>query len=493
MRVGRRTKIVLNAEGVDRRETGYYSTPVFVANFLASKLLTYRPGARSVLDPCVGKGELAAPFAQAGLQVVGVDITNRDPKHCSRLICADFLELSADAIEGGLFAEKYLPSSDIIVANPPYNCHETDYIRLNKQKLITTFGKSTALNMYSLFIRAIIDFAQDGCLIGLIVHDSFLTAVGHKDLRNYVLSECTIKNLHLCPTSLFLDQGADVRTCLIILEKVHSKPDAIVEVSNRVSSIREFKETIRDEKFERLRLSEIILSGEVDNREIVVGLSPSLAALFSGSRLSDFAPCITGVSTGNDSKYISLVKRPGFSVPFYKNPASRRFYAEPDGYIIDDFDREARLVPSFMVRNRDLLLRGGLSCSSMGVAFGATVRPPNTLCGVNPNVIVADTDKWWLLAYLNSRLCLYLLRGVLIRSNMVTAGYASRIPVPRFDACTKEALGDFGERAYHRALGGQKSDDQKSKIDNLIESKLAFQESVIEQLRAFSANPTRLT
>lgn len=138
-------------------------------------------------------------------------------------------------------------------------------------------------------------------------------------------------------------------------------------------------------------------------------------------------------------------------------------------------------------------MKGGLSCSSMGVAFGATVRPPDTLCGVNPNVIVGEDDKWWLLAYLNSRLCLYLLRGVLIRSNMVTAGYASRIPTPQFGARIKTQIGDLAREAHRNALIGEDTAQQKAQIDLLVEESLGLEPDVVGLLRTFAADPIRLT
>lgn len=491
--MGRKNKVVIGSDGLDRREEGYYSTPSFVAEFLARELLAYKPNTRLVLDPCVGKGELAAPFAREGLNVIGIDITDRKPQHCSEFIVADFLEMAAVSIKNDLFAQSNVPSADIIVANPPYNCHETKYIKDNKQQLVASFGKSTALNMYSLFIRAIIECAKEGAIIGLVVHDSFLTAVGHKDLRDFILKNCAIRNIHLCPTSLFLKQGADVRTCLLIVEKMRPKDDSYVEVSNRTTTVLKFESVLRLREFERRHLSEIKLDGQVDNNEIVIGLPRALANLFSGQRLFQVAPCITGVSTGNDAKYLRPIKQAGFSIPFYKNPASRKYYAEPDGYITDEFDKESRLVSNFMVRNRNLLLKGGLSCSSMGVAFGATIRPPNTLCGVNPNIIVEEADKWWLLAYLNSRLCLYLLRGVLLRSNMVTAGYASRIPVPEFGDRIKSELSRIAQIAYNNELNKNNSIDEQVLINKIVEDTLMLGASVVEQLQAFSADPTRLT
>lgn len=129
----------------------------------------------------------------------------------------------------------------------------------------------------------------------------------------------------------------------------------------------------------------------------------------------------------------------------------------------------------------------------MGVAFSAVVRPSDTLCGVNPNVIVGEDDKWWLLAYLNSRLCLYLLRGTLIRSNMVTAGYASRIPAPPLDERIKRQIGGLAHEAYHNAMIGRVTNPQKAQTDLLVEENLDLDPNIVELLRAFAANPIRLT
>lgn len=489
--MGRQQKVIRGDDGGDRRELGYYSTPDFVVEFLASRLLSLRPLARSVMDPCVGKGEMIAPYAKAGLHVSGIDIVDRHPDGCSDLTIADFLELAAPK-NSTLFSRALLPKTDIIVANPPYNCHETDYIRINKPKLVAAFGKSTALNMYSLFLKAIVDVAEEDCLIGLVVHDSFLTAIGHTELRRYILSECNLLDLHLCPTTLFADQRADVRTCLMVLEKKQSTSFSRVRVSNRVASVQEFEANLASNDFDSRPLMELILSGKADNDEIVVGVPTPIYSLFNERRLSDIVPCVTGISTGNDSKYLSLHAKSGCSIPFYKNPASRKFYAAPDGYIVDNYLEVAETVPNFMVRNKDLLLRGGLSCSSMGVAFGATIRPEGTLCGVNPNLIVDDERKWWLLAYLNSRLCFYLLRGVIIRGNMVTAGYASRIPVPSFDHETISKLAFWGRESFNKALADKDCAPEKAMIDVIIEDKLGIDDSVRDFLGSFQAGAVKL-
>ncbi len=500
--MGRNTpKKVLTANDIDRRETGYYSTPDFVAEFFARRLLKLRPHAKFVLDPCIGQGEFTAPFKSQGCHVTGYDILDMQPSACDVFIQSDFLDVVINDDRTSLFHKGPAQKVDIIVANPPYNCHEVEYIRSQKERLIARFGKSSALNMYSLFIRAIIDFAADGCLIGLVTHDSFLTANGHKELRQYILDNCLVHNLHLCPTNLFLDQGADVRTCLLVLEKT-SRRTGRVQVSNRPASPIEFMHILKNETFEEQPLENLLLNDTRDNSEFIIGAPSEITGLFSEKRIGELAPCVTGISTGDDKKYLRPEKSDEFAVPFYKNPASRNFYSQPDGYLCTNYDEVSRNVSNFMVRNRELIFRGGISCSSMGVKFGAAIRPTNTACGVNPNIIIEDERRWWLLSFLNSRLCLYLTRGIIIRGNMITAGYAARIPVPPFNNHTLQKLSELGMTGYkvaasdpsHQNLNtGNTIKEIKSSIDAEIENNLSFTHDTVELLKKFEMDPIRLT
>ncbi len=489
--MGRRHKTIVSADDIDRRELGYYSTPEFVAQFFADRILELRPDARSVLDPCIGRGEFTAPFKARGCHVIGYDVVDMSPRGCDEFANADFLKVVMDYDSLSLFQHAQRPQIDVIIANPPYNCHEVGYIRTQKVSLIRRFGKAAALNMYALFIRAILDYAPDGCLIGLVTHDSFLTATGHQELRQYIVDNCVIYNLHLCPTNLFLDQGADVRTCLLVLEKTTKRTGAI-KVSNRPSSTREFRNVLRDKLFQSRDLNQILLTSPRDSSEFAVGVPQEIRCLFGERRLSDIAPCVTGISTGDDKKYIRQTPSEDFAVPFYKNPASRRFYAEPDGYLCTNFDEVGRKIPNFMIRNKGLIFRGGISCSSMGVKFGATIRPQNTACGVNPNVVVDDDQRWWLLSFLNSRLCLYVTKGIIIRGNMITSGYASRIPVPKFDDGTLDRLSDLGRDGFRAAKEGRPIGKIKASIDQAVEDFLHLSGGVKTYLQDFELDPTRL-
>ncbi len=108
---------------------------------------------------------------------------------------------------------------DYYIANPPYNCHEVNFIKDNKKRLREYFNEVGLHNMYSMFMAAVIDKAKNGAVIGFITNDSFFTAKNHKGLRNKILRECSIHEITMCPRGLFHNQGADVRTSILILRK----------------------------------------------------------------------------------------------------------------------------------------------------------------------------------------------------------------------------------------------------------------------------------
>lgn len=451
--VARKFKEVFTPHGTDRRDTGYYSTPQEVATYIFERLTTINPLGTKVVDTCVGMEELSSPFLDSHFDVAGIDITNHIGQKRSNFIKDDFISIYEAFKTPSLFNEKSLAfiNSDFWIANPPYNCHEVNYIQSNKPRLKKVFDDVGVHNMYSMFISAMIDMARDGAVIGLITLDSFLTSKAHKELRHKILDNCIIHDILLCPTDLFLNQGADVRTCILILQKGNKLKQPLVKLLNRPSNKEKFFEKIQNKEFLEIALPDILLNDKIDNHEFLIGVPDAIKTLFSCERIGQKFKCVTGISTGNDKKYISKEIKDGFSVPFYKNPGSKKFFCNPDGYLIDSFLEENKNVKNFMVRNIPLLFMPGITCSSMGVEFSACYLPSKVTYGVNPNIICDEDEIWWLLSYLNSNIVKYIVRGVLIRSNMVTSGYISRLPVPYFNMDEKDVLSSLGKKAYQLA------------------------------------------
>lgn len=441
--MGRGSKTIITSSGVDRRAAGYYSTPDFVAEFLSAFLLKLRPDARTVCDPCVGNEELLVPFADKGLVAQGFDVVRHKTDYGCGFEQKDFLKYYCRWQQDA--NRKSLPF-DLWVANPPYNCHEADYVRTHKQLLKTAFDDVGVANTFAMFISAIIEMAQEGACIGILTYDSFLTTRMHAPLRRKILNSCNVHLLALCPTDLFRGQGADVRSCLIVLSK-GTGHQANVKIANRPLSKDDFAKRLAADAFTAVPLPQLLLSGDKDLHEFVVDCPADVKALFQSKRLGELFACVTGISTGNDRRYLCATAKPPYTVPFYKNPGSRRFRCQHDLYIDADFLQIADRVPNFIVRNRHLLFREGISCSSMGVSFGAAYMPPGGVFGVNANVFCEQADLYWLLAYLNSSLVTYFVRGVLLRTNMITSGYVSRIPVISLSAANRRRLSQISRRA----------------------------------------------
>lgn len=484
--MGRHNKIV-KCEKIDRRENGYYSTPSFVAEFITNTMLSINPNGKAVLDPCVGKEELLDKFYESGKKIDSLDIDGYKEYTKSKFERTNFIDLYKKIFDSrnSMFSKNISLPYDYYIANPPYNCHETNYIKDNKDTLKKIFPRVGTLNMYSMFLSAIINIAKDGATIGIITHDSFLTARLHKELRKEILNKCSIHYLLLCPTDLFLKQKADVRTCIIVMRKGKQFQGKVATL-NRPNKTSEFKQALTERAFKFENLEDILLNGKKDLMEFVIGCPPEIKSLFNNKRIGDLFKCVTGISTGNDKKYISKTKTDYFTVPFFKNPGSKRFRCDvPDGFLPKDFLSIDKDVKNFMVRNKDILFKKGIACSSMGVPFTASYLPPKSTFGVNPNIICNESDIWWLLSYLNSSLVTFFVRGILLRSNMITSGYVSRIPVVEIPNELKGKLAKIGKEAYETGSAETYRMSIK-KIDSILFDHLNLNARVINIIKKFT-------
>ncbi len=478
--MARKTKILLEGN-IDKREVGYYSTPEFVANYLAQEMIQINPNGRYVLDPAVGKEELVHAFYNAGKIVDSYDIIDFGNHQHSNFCEMNFIDVYEQMLNDSFFQTAINSKYDYIIANPPYNCHEVQYIHDNKKRLNALF-KVGAYNMYSMFLSALIDIAKDGCLIGVIVSDSFLTSSYHNKLRQQIFDSCSIHQIILCPSDLFWSQKADVRTCILILQKGRSYQGS-VSICNRPRNAIELEDILANHRLKKVSLNEIRLSKNTTLNQFLIDVSPSIISLIhTNPSLGSLYKCVTCISTGNDKKYLSKDKVPGFSIPFYKNPASRKFVTEPDAFLIDDFMGESLIVKDFMVRNKSLLSQEGVVCSSMGLPFSAAYLPEDGVSGVNPTIFPPKDEIYWLIAYLNSSFVTYIVRGVLIRSNMITSGYVSHIPIITFSEEEKNTLATISKNVIDGVFNVSQAIEL---IDKLIFAKDIFPKEVESQIYDF--------
>ena len=98
-----------------------------------------------------------------------------------------------------------------------------------------------------------------------------------------------------------------------------------------------------------------------------------------------------------------------------------------------------------------------------------------------------------LLGYLNSSLATFFVRGVLIRSNMVTAGYVSRIPIPNFSDATKQELAALAKAAHDRKVDRGEANLTVKAIDRLVFAELAISDQTRKTVDEFVSDLVKRT
>lgn len=494
--MGRKEKVIkeniINETYIDKREIGYYSTPSFISNYIARRVLEINSSGKSVLDPCCGREEMLKPFDSFNIDTYGIDIIKYKKEYNCKFKNTDFIKYYYKNIDMDKKVKEL--NYDYYVLNPPYNCHEVEYIRENKKELKRYFGDVGTHNMYGIFISAVIDLAEDGAVIGIITHDSFLTSKSYEGLRKKILKTCSIHEITMCPIDLFLDQGAEVRTSIVILQKGLNFQGNII-INNRCTNKNELIKALNSNKnqYKVNSLKNIILNNKHDNNEFLIECPDDIKILFNYNRLGEKFKCITGISTGNDKLYLSKERKEPYTIPFYKNPGKDRFYTNKAIYINRDFINISKGIPNFIVRNKELLFEPGIICSSMGVQFTACKLPKESVFGVNTCIVCTDEDSFWILAYLNSTLVTYIVRGILNRSNMITSGYVSRIPLINFNDKIKSDLCNLGKLAYEKSKNKEDIKNILSDIDDIVNKEANICDETIAYINNFKSNLIKRT
>lgn len=478
-----RRKRVNIRDGIDRRETGYFSTPSFVAEYLGNEMLLINPNGKKALDPAVGKEELLSVFLSNGMDCCGYDIQKMKTHYGCSFIQQDFLEAFINDAYPLMNA-----GYDYIILNPPYNCHECTYINANKATLKRYFNVGT-FNMFALFLSAAIDIAKEGCLIGAILPDAFLYEKSYEALRRKTLQDCTILQLILCPDDLFHRQLARVSSCILIMRKSHKNDDSeTMLVSDRPHSSVVFKKILANREMESVKPEEALHRHNGHTRFIISKTARVVARLLDVyPSLSSMYKCGGGISTGNNGSFTSEEIREGFSVPYLTNPASSRFTATPNLYLCDDYVAQSKKYRTFIIRNKECLDREGIACSGIGKHFGAVYLPSDFVTGMGCSIWPPKEDILWLLAYMNSSLVTYILKGVLDRGNMTSIGSVNSLPVLDFskeEKCELEKIADNAMKGIITTI------DAVEHIDCIVFTHINMDETLQSEILRFCSDLT---
>lgn len=415
------------------RLDGFYETPIKTVKYMCDKILDKIKTHTTICDPCAGDGIFLKYLLEQGVskkQLFGYDIDK---------IKINNLKKTFNNIENFDSTKKFEKKFDIFVGNPPYAGDESYFIRENRKRLDRDYKQIKAKNLFSIISYNCINNLNPGGYFINILSDAFLTNIYYKQFREFLLSELDIIELCLTPRDLFRHINADVGTCIIFGQKKTTTNIVFKDWLHQKNKIKLIDRLINENEYNNNSKVEWINQDEINkypNSQILIGLSKEIRNLYLNSklRLGDIAGGGTGISTGNDKKYLKktseIKKNKSSWVPYFKNAARAKYFYAPIFSIEKNYKKYFKKVSNYLIRNEKFFFKEGISCSSVGIRFSAAYMPKGCLFGVNANFFFNNKDDlFYVLAFLNTKIAWYFARKVLIRTNNISANYLRKMPI----------------------------------------------------------------
>lgn len=209
-----------------KKELGAFYTPAHTVDYMISRLNRFDETSK-LFEPCGGDGVFVSRILKKKLlkpeQIVVWDINPKVKKAIKNLgVNVEIKDTLLQTVLGNdLFNQSNTFSH--IIGNPPYLNKQSSYIKKNKKILKKLYEEIGANDTYAMFLYLCGNLLKPNGQLSFIISDTFLTLGIHKKLRYWLLKNFTIKEITLCPDSLFNDLGASVHTSIITI--INKKPD----------------------------------------------------------------------------------------------------------------------------------------------------------------------------------------------------------------------------------------------------------------------------
>ncbi|MHA2224887.1 MAG: Eco57I restriction-modification methylase domain-containing protein [Candidatus Hodarchaeales archaeon] len=484
-----------------KRQRGIYKTPFTTVKHMVQIISQYFRNSREmkILDPAVGDGVFVQALLEYGVPSENIYAHDIDEERILPLI-----KLGIHAECKDTLLDDYT-QMDFVIGNPPFKSRRNSkYIKKNKNELEKKYGNIGLYNLYSLFLVNAIQNIKGEGVICMIIEDAFLTNRYYSRLRKVLLDSCKIIELKLAPWKLFHSSKADVRTVIITIKK-KIKDDEYGINSSKVDINHQMRLVDRlssENEYENPPNLQLVNQSEyrlMPDQKFFIGIPLPLIRLVQNPplRFGDIAMGGTGISTGNDGRFLKpamVVKKNPAWVGFYKSGHRTPYYYKTPFYIEKDYAKNVKADPqNFLVRNEQFYFREGITCSSVGRRFSAAYLPPGNLFGVNANFFFdCRDDLFYCLGFLNSKLTQYLARKVINRSNIIATSYIKELPFIQPEDEQKTEISSTVQKIVKSLELNPKKDFKKEQkmIDDSIFNLFKIANEIKTEILEFNQNIT---
>jgi phospholipid N-methyltransferase len=214
-------------EHCTKKVLGAYYTPIYTAEYMISLFSDFNEKSK-LLEPCGGDGVFVRKILDKKLlkpnQIEVIDINSKVKDEILNLGVNFQIKDTLIEVDSSLYSLLQKTYTHII-SNPPYLNKQSQYIKQNKKNLQKRFKEIGVNDTYAMFLYLCGNLLADNGELVFIISDTYRTLGIHKKFRYWILKNFIIKQIILCPSSLFRETGTLVKTSIIHLIKKNPPKD----------------------------------------------------------------------------------------------------------------------------------------------------------------------------------------------------------------------------------------------------------------------------
>lgn len=288
----------------------YYTKSEPILNYMIG-MIDLHP-TDSILEPCGGDGVFVDKILEK-LPDSNINVFELNPDAVHNLKEKYFdkrnihIRLTDTLLDDDIVYRRY--KYDKIIGNPPYGALNSD---TKKSKLNRLYSGLYIKESYTLFLYASVECLREGGELSFIIPDTFLFLHRHESIRKYILTNTSVKEIALFPSSYFPGVNFGYSNlCIITLKKCS---DTSLNLKNHILLREGFR------CVEELTDPNAGVTKNVAQKEIYENIGSSL--MFNSDnwitrlindnsilKIGDIAACVTGFYSGDDKKYLHPINK----------------------------------------------------------------------------------------------------------------------------------------------------------------------------------------
>lgn len=335
-----------------KSQNGSYYTPESIVDEI---IKGYVKQDSKVLDPCCGTGQFLLAFAETVTNpknIYGIDIDEiavriarlnillkyKSQNFVPNIVCKNTL-LEIGNYDLFSLNDENIRDFDVIATNPPWGVH---FSKIDTEKLKTSFPDIASLESFSYFLKKSIDLLRDGGIISFILPESILNVKTHKDIREIILKNTSIKKV--CYLNRIF-KNVFTPVIRLDLEKSRNNNNQIV--------IQKESETYTTEQIKWKNNHNFIFDIHANNIDTNI-----IDRIFSikHTTLANQADWALGIVTGDNDAFITNKKRDGFEEIYKGKDVEKFILGDPANYINFKPEKFQQVAPIERYRAKEKLI-----------------------------------------------------------------------------------------------------------------------------------------